>query len=134
MPRQLDPVTTVVTIATAACMAALLLTATAAVAQPAAASARASAPAPAPVTSVQRPRAGEGVRWGRGVTPGWSLMTPRERAEHRARMQAARTAQECRDVMAAQRDLVERRAQSSGRPGVPLMPHHDPCSNWRRRG
>lgn len=132
MPRQLDPITTVVTIATAACMAALLLTATAAVAQPAAASARASAPAP--VTSVQRPRAGEGVRWGRGVTPGWSLMTPRERAEHRARMQAARTAQECRDVMAAQRDLVERRAQSSGRPGVPLMPHHDPCSNWRRRG
>lgn len=112
---------TVVAVAVAAAMAALML-ATAASAQPVAATSAASK-APG--------RQGEGVRWGRGVTPGWSLMTPAEREAHRRRMQGAKTAAECRDVAAAHRAFIERRADERGRGGLALMPHHDPCTRWR---
>jgi hypothetical protein len=117
-----NPVTAVIAITAAATMAALLL-ATAASAQPAAAASAAGATAP---------RAGAGVRWGQGVTPGWSLMTPKERDEHRARMRAATTAQACRELMAEHRALMQKRAEERGRGGQSLMPHRDPCSNWRR--
>jgi hypothetical protein len=122
MRTRANPVTAVITITAAATMAALLL-ATTASAQPAVAASAASA---------FGPRAGAGVRWGQGVTPGWSLMTPKERDEHRARMRAATTAQACRETMAEHRALMQKRAEERGRGGQSVMPHRDPCSNWRR--
>jgi hypothetical protein len=58
-------------------------------------------------------------------------MTPAELEAHRQRMQGAKTAAECRAVMAAHRAFVERRAEARGRGGIALMPRHDPCMRWR---
>jgi hypothetical protein len=47
----------------------------------------------------QGPMHGRGPAYGSNYTPGWALMTPEERAEHRKQMQTAKTYDECRKLM-----------------------------------
>ena len=51
-------------------------------------------------------RGGMGMRFGRSNTPGWSLLSPEERAAHRERMWAAKSYDECKAVQAAQHQIV----------------------------
>jgi hypothetical protein len=67
-----------------------------------------------------------GPRTGSDYTPGWSMMTPQERNEFHARMQSAKTAQECKDVMGEHRKTMEERAKSRGT--ALRAPRRNPCA------
>lgn len=73
------------------------------------------------------PPRGPAARYGRSYTPGWSLMTSKERVEHRARMRDARTATQCRDIVAQQHQLMSERAKERGLAALPA-PRRDPCA------
>ena len=74
---------------------------------------------------------GMGARWGADHTPGWALMSPQEREEHRARMQSARSYDECRkEVDTHHRRMVER-ARERGQT-MPQQPMRDACSDLKR--
>lgn len=62
---------------------------------------------------------------GAGFTPGWSMMTPAERADHRARMGSIRTYDECKAYMDKHRDDMAARAKESGK--VLAAPRRDGC-------
>lgn len=49
-------------------------------------------------------------------TPGWSMMSEQERAQHHAQLQAAKTPEECQRVMDEHRRLMQRRAAERGMP------------------
>lgn len=72
------------------------------------------------------PPAGMHGRYGSRYTPGWSMMSSQERAEHRKRMADAKTAQECQSVMAEHRKQMEERAAQRGR-GPMMQPRSDAC-------
>ncbi len=57
-----------------------------------------------------------GARVGPRYTPGWSMMSKEERAQHRAQMRATKTPEECRHVMEEHHRLMERRAAERGAP------------------
>ncbi|RZJ07053.1 MAG: hypothetical protein EOO54_23830 [Haliea sp.] len=99
------------------------------------AQAQPAGPAKAPQASASAPGAigpgggagrGMGPRFGRDYTPGWPMMTGKERAEHRRRMADARTADECRVVRDEHRKLMEQRAKERGMAGMP-GPRYDAC-------
>ncbi len=70
-------------------------------------------------------------RWGDGVTPGWSLMTPAERQEHQLRMRSLTTYDECRSFMAQhQAQMVTRAAQNGNI--IMQRPFHDVCEGLPR--
>lgn len=77
--------------------------------------------------AVPAPQRGPAARYGRSYTPGWSLMNSKERAEHRARMRDARTAAQCREIVAQQHQLMDERAKERGRAPLP-GPRRDPCA------
>lgn len=58
-------------------------------------------------------------------TPGWSMMSEQERAQHHAQLRAAKTPEECRRVMDEHRRLMERRAAERGMPMQ--APPEDAC-------
>jgi hypothetical protein len=68
---------------------------------------------------------------GADYTPGWVLMTPAERAEHRSRMLAMKTYDECTAYKTQQHELMAARAKEKG--GKPLMaPRRDACAGLKR--
>jgi hypothetical protein len=52
-------------------------------------------------------------------TPGWSMMSEQERAQHHAQIRAAKTPEECQRIMDEHRRLMERRAAERGMPMQP---------------
>lgn len=101
-------------------------------AQPAEASKgpQATASAPGPGGPGAGARGGMGPRFGRNYTPGWSMMSEAERAEHRKQMAGARTPDECRAVRDEHRKLMEQRAKERGMANMP-GPRHDACAGFR---
>lgn len=89
---------------------------------------------PAPGTPGPGARQGEhhrGARWGSEYTPGWALMSPQERDEHRERMRSMKTYDECTSYQQQHRELMAARAQERG--GKPLaQPRHDACSALKK--
>jgi hypothetical protein len=73
-----------------------------------------------------KPHAGGRGQAGAEHTPGWSLMTPPERDQHRAAMARAQTHEACSAVMAQHRQQVAERAQAKG-VTVPT-PRRDACA------
>ena len=70
---------------------------------------------------------GPGPRWGEGVTPGWSLMTPEERAAHQKAMREAKTLEECRILRDQHRQMMAERAKQRGQ-ALPAQPPRDACA------
>jgi hypothetical protein len=65
-------------------------------------------------------------------TPGWTLMTPTERSEHRNKMRAAKTYDECKATQAAHHTLMAARAKEKG---VTLpAPRNNACEQMKVRG
>lgn len=73
------------------------------------------------------PRAGRHGRYGPEYAPGWSLMDPAERDEYRQQMLGAKTASECRSVVAEHHAVINERARARGLAPVP-GPRRDPCA------
>ena len=73
-------------------------------------------------------RGGMGPRVGGDYTPGWSMMTPGERDEHRQRMHSAKTPEECRQIVDEHRKLMEQRAKERGVTPGP-GPRQNACPN-----
>lgn len=69
---------------------------------------------------------GDGMRAGPGYTMGWSLMTPQERQENRAKMMSFTSAKECRAYVEQHHKLMAERAKQRGM-AIPPNPMHDPC-------
>ena len=82
---------------------------------------------------------GPGMGQGRGTmrfsqtnTPGWTLMTQQERADHMAKMRASKTFEECTQLQDAQHQLMQERAKEKG---VTLnVPRQNGCNMMKARG
>lgn len=106
---------------------------------PAAAGSAASAPRMGPgmgpgMGPASRPGMGPGARGmrraGSDVTPGWALMSPQERTEHRQRMRDAKTYDECKAVQQQHHEQMVARAKERG--GQPLaQPRRDACAGLK---
>lgn len=73
---------------------------------------------------------GPGARAGSDYTPGWSMMTPKEREEHRASMRNAKTADECKALMDRHHELMSARAKERG--AKPLAtPRRQACAGFK---
>lgn len=87
--------------------------------------AQAPAMRPGPMHGPRGPGMG---RFGAEATPGWSMMTPQERDEHRQRMLSATTREECRKAMDEHRKIMEDRAKERG---IPMrQPRRDACARF----
>ena len=78
-------------------------------------------PPPAVGESAWGPGGGMGPehgRWRAGPhhTPGWSMMSEQERAQHHAQLRAARNAEECQRIMGEHQRLMQQRATERGMP------------------
>lgn len=71
-------------------------------------------------------RGGRGAQVGADFTPGWALMTEQERAEHRTRITAAKSHDECMAAMAEHREQITERAKSQGK--TLGTPRRDTCA------
>jgi hypothetical protein len=96
-----------------------LLAATTAFAQP--------GPGPAGGT----PGGGMGPRSGADYTSGWSLMTSKERDEHRAKMRSFKTYEECKAYQEQHREQMLARAKERG-VKTPAQPRRDACA-WLKK-
>lgn len=77
---------------------------------------------------------GMGMRFGfnKDNTPGWSLMTPAERAAHRDKMLASKTYDECQAVQTEHHQAMKARAKEKG---VSLpAPRQIGCDRMQARG
>ncbi len=74
-------------------------------------------------------RGAMGPRFGAGITPGWTLMSPEERNAHRAAMQGMKTADECRAYAQKHHEEMAQRAKEKGQtlPG----PRRDVCAGLK---
>lgn len=72
-----------------------------------------------------------GPRWGADFTPGWAMMSPKERDEHRARMQGAKTYEECRALQVQHHELMAARAKERGRAAPLAQPRRDACAGLK---
>lgn len=83
---------------------------------------------------------GPGMGGGRGMryqfnkenTPGWSLMTPEERAAHREKMLAAKTYEECKAAQEEHHRQMEARAREKGQ--TLSAPRVNACERMKARG
>ena len=73
---------------------------------------------------------GSGARAGSDFTPGWMMMEPAERDEHRQAMLAARTPEECRKLRDEHMARMQERARARGMASMP-MPQMDACAGMR---
>jgi hypothetical protein len=115
---------------TALCVATLLHAGAASGQQatpPAAAGTASQATRPGPGPG---PRGPMGPRFGQDYTPGWSMMTPQERDDHRQRMHSAKTPDDCRKIVDEHRKLMADRAKERGM-GSFRGPRRDACAGWR---
>lgn len=72
-----------------------------------------------------------GPQVGTEFTPGWMMMDPAERAEHRRAMLAARTPEECRQLRDEHLQRMQQRARERGMGTMP-MPMRDACAGMPR--
>ena len=78
------------------------------------------------------PGGGRGAaRWGSEVTHGWALMTEQERAEHRERMSAMKTYDECKAYQDQHREQMAARAKERGGKAL-ATPRRDACSGLKK--
>jgi hypothetical protein len=77
------------------------------------------------------PGRGPGPRAGGDDPPGWAMMNSQERREHRTQLRNAKTAEECRDIVAQHHRQMIDRAQSLGRTPPP-EPRRDPCAGLKQ--
>lgn len=70
-------------------------------------------------------------RWGSDVTPGWAMMTPQERDEHRDRMRNMKTYDECKAYQAQHHEQMAARMKERGRQSMPA-PRRDACAGMKR--
>ena len=96
------------------------------------------APGAGPAASGAMPGMGTGMgggrgwaRWGADYTPGWALMTPKERDEHREHMRSMKTYEECKAYQAQHHEQMAQRAKERG--GKALgQPRHAACGGLNR--
>lgn len=67
------------------------------------------------VSAQPGPGPGRGMTFNQDNTPGWALMTPEERAEHRGKMLSLKTYEECKAFQAEHRTAMEARAKETGK-------------------
>jgi hypothetical protein len=72
-----------------------------------------------------------GPRAGGDYTPGWSMMSPQEREEHRAQMRAAKTHEECAALRDKHHEQMMARAKERG-VAMPAQPRRDACQGLKR--
>lgn len=78
------------------------------------------------------PGSGHGAaRWGSDYTPGWALMTEQERNEHRERMRAMKTYEECKTYQEQHHEQMAARAKERGGKALP-QPRRDACSGLKK--
>ena len=73
------------------------------------------------------PGMGRGWRAGPNNTPGWSMMTPEERAAHQQRMQGMTSRADCAAYVNEQHQQMAARAQQRGA-SAPAQPRRDMCT------
>jgi hypothetical protein len=74
---------------------------------------------------------GPAARWGSDATPGWALMTDKERAEHRDRMRSMKNYDECKSYQEQHHAQMAARVKDKG--GKPLAePRRDACAGLKR--
>lgn len=71
------------------------------------------------------------ARWGAKDTPGWALMTPAERDEHRQRMLSMTSYDECKAYQAQHHEQMVARAKERGAAALP-PPRRDPCGALKK--
>lgn len=71
-----------------------------------------------------------GARSGADYTPGWSMMTPQERQEHRDKLKAMKTYEECKATMDQHHEQMAARAKEKGRT-MPAAPRRDACAGLK---
>ena len=73
------------------------------------------------------------MRFGPANTPGWSLMTPQERAEHRSKMMGFTNYEDCSSYLAEHHAMMLERARKKG-VTLPANPRQDFCQRLPRKG
>lgn len=76
-------------------------------------------------------RGGPGAGWGSDFTPGWTMMTQQERNEHRDRMRAMKTYEECQAYQQQHHEQMAARAKERGA-NPPAQPRRDACAGLKR--
>jgi hypothetical protein len=64
-------------------------------------------------------------------TSGWGMMNKQERADHRSRMKAMKSYEECKTYADEHHEAMIKRAKESGR-AAPASPRRDPCSALKK--
>ena len=73
-----------------------------------------------------------GMQFDNTNTPGWTLMTPEERAAHQTQMRSVKTFEECKTLQDQQHQSMQARAKEKG---VTLMvPGQNGCDRMKARG
>ena len=72
------------------------------------------------------PDSGARPSWGRGVTPGWSMMSQHERNEHRDKMRSMKSRDECMAYQHEHHEQMMARAKERGMK-PPAQPRRDAC-------
>ena len=90
---------------------------------------------PGPGAGASAPRGGMGMgmgpRFGAGVTPGWTLMTPDERTAHQNAMREATTPEACAAERDKQHQAMVARAKERGQ-AMPAAPRRDVCAGLQK--
>ena len=74
----------------------------------------------------------QGMRFNQNTTPGWALMTQQEQTDHRIKMRATKTFDECTALQTEHRAVLESRAKEKG---VQLRaPRRNVCEAWKAQG
>ena len=74
----------------------------------------------------------QGMRFNQNTTPGWALMTQQEQTDHRIKMRATKTFDECTALQTEHRAVMESRAKEKG---VQLRaPRRNVCESWKAQG
>jgi len=73
------------------------------------------------------------TRIGPGNTPGWSLMTPQERAEHRSKMMGFTNYEDCASYLAKHHAMMLERARNQG-VTLPAEPRPGFCQRLPHQG
>ena len=74
----------------------------------------------------------QGMRFNQNTTPGWALMTQQEQTDHRIKMRATKTFDECTALQGEHRAVMESRAKEKG---VQLQaPRKNVCEVWKTQG
>ena len=74
----------------------------------------------------------QSMRFNQNNTPGWTLMSQQEQTDHRIKMRATKTFDECTALQGEHRAVMESRAKEKG---VQLQaPRKNVCEAWKAQG